>query len=120
VPLKKKNKEALKILLEDHTDDILEIVLENLSWPTLINTQTIYKRQSDDTDGKDQHITVAFGPDGDAWVRVESKGEGSSGLPIHHRFRTALGGGNSHKVRNAFLILALAIKLDSEDRPDRQ
>jgi len=33
------------------------------------------------------------------------------------RFRNTFGGGNSERVRIALMILALAIKLDNEERP---
>ena len=50
-------------------------------------------------------VSVVFSPDGDAWVTTDPRG---------CRFRTYAGGGTSLRVRNALLMLAMAIKLDNE------
>ena len=72
-----------------------------------------YIRLHDDHDGTHKgKIIISIGRDGDVWVRVEPSHDLSS-----LRFRTSSGGGNSQRVRNALLILALAIKLDNEEHP---
>jgi hypothetical protein len=69
-----------------------------------------YSRLHDDHDGEfTGKISVVFSPDSDAWVYIDKR----DGL----RFRTYSGGGASLRVRNALIILALAIKLDNEEHP---
>lgn len=72
-----------------------------------------YTRRQDDTDGKrdtEQDLSIAMGPDGDAWVDV--------GL-IPLRFRCGSGGGMSRRTRSALLVLAEAIRRDNAERPQR-
>jgi hypothetical protein len=91
----------------------LRNVLDNLPWPEGLDTQKLYARFRDDHDGTFQgRLLVQIGPDGDAYIGTD----GRPGEMI--RFRTLLGGGNSTRVRNALVLLALAIKLDSDERPD--
>ena len=67
----------------------------------------------DDHDGtKKGAVNVTFSEDGDAWVSILGKDNGES-----LRFRTFFGGGQSPRVRNALMILALAIKLDNDPDP---
>jgi hypothetical protein len=56
---------------------------------------------------------VYFDKSGDAWVETTKKYNKAL------RFRDFLGGGQSQRVRNALMILALAIELDNEDHPQR-
>lgn len=88
-------------------------VLDNPLWISELEVNTTYIRTHDDTDGTDKgKIFVRFSQDWDAWFDSE---------PSHHhgslRFRTVPGGGQSPRVRNALMILALAIKLDNEEYP---
>ena len=70
-----------------------------------------YERLHDDDDGTGQgSIRVFFGKDSDIRVEITPT---HNGRPL--RFRTFFGGGKSLRVRNALMILALAIKLDNEE-----
>ena len=87
-------------------------LLEDNYWLTTLNTRVSYFRTQDDCDGNmKEGISVAFSPDGDAWVETTQRAMGMC------RFRMAVGGGQSLRVRNALLILAEAIRLDNEERP---
>jgi hypothetical protein len=85
-------------------------------WIQGLAPDTRYARLHDDHDGKfDGWLSVTIGDDGDAWV--DAFEPMSSGL----RFRMpVIGGGASPRVRNALLILAEAIRLDNELRPQRR
>jgi hypothetical protein len=85
-------------------------VLEHPFWiPELVNNE-VYSRLHDDHDGEfTGRVSVVFSPDSDAWIFIDK----IDGL----RFRTYSGGGASLRVRNALIILALAIKLDNEEHP---
>lgn len=89
-------------------------VLENPFWIDELNTMMEYSRLHDDDGGTGLgRIGVMFSQDADAFVNFE---------PPHNRgclrFRTQFtGGGRSPRVRNALMILALAIKLDNEKHP---
>jgi len=86
-------------------------LLETPFWPDGIDTRTRYFRTHDDCDGEmHKGISVLFSEDGDSWVRT---------CPDGCRFRTYGGGGMSLRVRNAMLLLALAIKMDNEERPQQ-
>ena len=89
-------------------------VLDNPLWPSGLHADEVYSRIHDDHDGTRQGIlSVYFEPHtGDAFVQID----------IHHglalRFRTEIGGTQSPRVHNALRILAKAIQLDNEARPD--
>lgn len=86
-----------------------EILEDNFFLPSIEEREN-YFRVHDDNDGdQSQGLEVMFGPDGDAYVSATTPPMTSC------RFRVPMiGGGKSHRVRNALLILALAIKLDNE------
>lgn len=87
-------------------------VLEYPFWISDLKAGEVYERIHDDHDGtKEGRLIVQFTFDGDAWVTTD-KHRGST-----MRFRTFGGGGQSQRVRNALMILALAIKLDNEEHP---
>ena len=89
-------------------------VLENLPWPMELTTDVIYERLHDDDDGSRKgRLRVQFNAVGDAYVSTDKH----RGSPL--RFRTELGGGNSPLVRNALVLLALAIQMDGRKRPDQ-
>jgi hypothetical protein len=89
-------------------------VLENPFWITTLKTEETYSRFYDDHDGEfDGELLVYFDKSGDAWVETTKKYNKAL------RFRDFLGGGQSQRVRNALMILALAIELDNEDHPQR-
>lgn len=85
-------------------------VLEYSFWIDDLYTQTRYERIHDDHDGTyEGRLTVCIGRDSDVWIETDTLS------PM--RFRTYHGGGKSFRVRNALMILALAIKLDNEEFP---
>ena len=86
-------------------------VLETPFWPDDVETKVSYHRTHDDCDGNySEGIAVAFTQDGDAWVQTIKKSMGMCRYREPH-----FGGGLSPRVRNALLLLALAIKLDNGD-----
>lgn len=91
--------------------DVQRVLNNPLGIPDL-KVREVYSRIHDDHDGTyEGNIRVMFGPDGDGWVETYHPHNGSL------RFRNFFGGGQSLRVLNALLILAYAIKLDNEDRP---
>jgi hypothetical protein len=88
-------------------------LLETPFWPEELKTREPYFRTQDDCDGDlTEGIVVTVGPDGDVWVNVHCRATQTC------RFRMPfVGGGMSPRVRNALLILAVAIKLDNEEHP---
>ncbi len=94
--------------------DVLR-VLNNFFWIPELSAEEAYTRIHDDCDGElDGIIEVAFSDQvGDIGVRTSKSDRG------YLRFRDGFGGGMSLRVRNALMILALAIKLDNEERPQQ-
>ncbi len=91
----------------------LRRILENPFWIDSLETNTTYSRLHDDRDGtKTGSINVIFSEDGDTWIKIEHEIPGGS-----LRFRNDFGGGESLRVRNALIMLALAIDLDNQERP---
>jgi hypothetical protein len=64
-------------------------------------------------DSRDAFLVVGFSCDGDAWIQTASEHIGML------RFRTSTGGGRSLRVRDALMILAMAIAADNEEYPQR-
>ncbi|MDP2934348.1 MAG: hypothetical protein Q8N59_01070 [bacterium] len=86
-------------------------VLENPFWISGLETDKYYERLHDDHDGTYQgNIRVAIAQDGDIYVETDGKSLLRFRMPFS-------GGGMSPRVRNALLILAYAIKLDNEKKP---
>ena len=86
-------------------------VLEEPFWITELKTDIWYIRLHDDHDGtKKGKVAVMILENGDCVISNDSQRESL-------RFRTMGGGGNSLRVRNALMILALAIKLDNDQKP---
>ena len=91
-------------------------VLETPFWIPELNVNGVYQRLHDDIDGIfEGRIIIQFSRDGDVWV--------STDIPPNKslRFRMAgylTGGGRSPRTRNALMLLALAMKLDNEEKPD--
>lgn len=83
-------------------------------WLPTLKSEVSYERTHDDDDGsKKGRLSVMFGPDGDAYLMTDTRpGEAL-------RFRTFFGGGRSLRVRDALMILAEAIRLDNEERPEQ-
>ena len=101
-----------RLVTRDNVEQIVEELLDLPFWPTGIKSMTRYKVQTDDTDGDPTvgWLTVVIGPDGDAHVSATAR----DGIPDEIRFRTFAGGGSHLRVRNACLILAVAMKKDME------
>jgi hypothetical protein len=87
-------------------------ILNNPFWIPEIKQNEIYTRLHDDHDGTFLgSLIVLFNSLGDAFIGIDL-------LPFQSlRYRTSSGGGKSLRVRNALIILALAIKLDNEENP---
>ena len=99
-----------------HLDPVRAVgrILEPDYWLQTLATRVGYTRRHDDTDGKRDHeqdLTVCIGPDGDCWLTA------GGGQPL--RFRTYAGGGQSLRTRQALMVLAEAIRLDNEERPQQ-
>ncbi|MCL4366698.1 hypothetical protein M1563_00820 [Patescibacteria group bacterium] len=88
-------------------------ILETPFWPQELETDTTYSRLHDDHDGSSvgQLSVLIDSVAGDVWVNTITEMPGDL-----LRFRSSFGGGNSPRVRNALLVLAMAIKLDNEKR----
>ena len=97
----------------DKLQQTIRSVLEQPFWLPDLKPGEHYFRTHDDCEGELQNgIKVIFSEDGDAWVETTSEPFTTC------RYRMPIiGGGRSPRVRNALLILALAIKLDNEDDP---
>ena len=84
--------------------------VEEPYWLEMLKTETAYRRQHDDHDGEPKGgLMVMFDQMGDAYISTDNH--------PWLRFRTHGGGGQSLRTRNALMILAEAIRLDNEDRP---
>lgn len=96
----------------DNHEQIIKELLDHSFWPAGIETMVPYRVQTDDTDGQPGYgwLSIVFSPDGDAHVSATA----TDGLPDEVRFRTYFGGGGHLRVRNACLILAMAMKMDME------
>lgn len=95
-------------------EDRIKTLLEEPFWPETLKAGESYFRTHDDCDGDlGQGISVSVDPQGDVWVNTTTRRS-------YCRFRTFFGGGMSLRVRNALLILAEAIRLDNEERPQRR
>lgn len=90
----------------------LRQMLESYFWPPALRPNVRYQRLHDDHDGTQEGwLSITIGEDGDAWV-------GADGMEL--RFRMPMtGGGASPRTRTALVILAEAIRLDNEQRPQR-
>ena len=91
---------------EQRRNRAIRKLLDNLPWPEGLEAKT-YSRLHDDHDGEETgRLVVSISHDGDTWVTTT---RGSL------RFRTATGGGCSVRVRNALVLLALAIQIENEE-----
>lgn len=96
----------------------IHTLLETPFWPQTIQSGKLYLRYEDDS--PEGSLSVSFDVDGDGYIRVYQNID-----PTEHnwslRFRILMsGGGESPRVRNALLILAEAIRLDNEERPQNR
>lgn len=87
--------------------------LEQGVWFPEVARDASFSRTHDDSEGdQTQTLDVGIGPDGDVWVKTQTKG------PFETlRFRTSGGGGLSRHTYYALIILARAIALDNEKKP---
>jgi hypothetical protein len=89
-------------------------VLENQFWIPELGAEVIYSRIEDDCDGDfTKKLAVEFNCVGDVLINT-----GDRCPPLRFRMPGMLGGGRSPRTRNALMILALAMKLDNEEKPD--
>lgn len=92
--------------------NIRKMLKDGIPWPPELSSRESYSRLQDDHDGTEEGIvTVTFSPDGDAWLWTD--------IQKSLRFRTSAGGGRSIMVRNALVLLALAIKLENDEQERR-
>lgn len=98
--------------MREITPKLLKEILETPFWPATLQVETSYSRTHDDHDGNwDGVISVQVDQMGDVWFSAHGRRHAM-------RFRTYGGGGVSLRTRNALLILAEAIRLDNEERPE--
>lgn len=90
-------------------------LLNSYFWLDTLDTMEMYQRYQDDH--PEEHISVSFGSDSDAHLSIFSVTK--QAWPSV-RFRVMQGGGQSRRVRNALIILAEAIRLDNEERPQHR
>lgn len=81
-----------------------------------VDTMTRYDIRCDDGDGL---LSVVLSLDGDMHAAIDeapNRRELYHYGPVSFRARTFIGGGRNERVRQALLLLALAIKADSESK----
>jgi len=97
----------------------IDKVLDSLYWHDAwldVPPNSGQKRFEDDS--VDGNLTVIFSIDGDAWIETFTP---RNQLRRSLRFREpSTGGGQSSRVRKALMILAMAIKADNEENPQRK
>ena len=88
-------------------------ILENPFWIPGLSSNDVYQRLHDDHDGTlEGKIIIQIDQTGDVFFQTDTE----KWQPM--RFRTIIGGGRSLRTRNALILLAFAMKLDNEERPD--
>lgn len=96
--------------------EILETLNKEHSFPEGLKARTGYNRFEDDS--REGYISVIIGEDGDVHLY------GTPDFDEHnmtYRFRTHYGGGcDSPLVRNALLLLAMAIEEENRVRPQHR
>lgn len=113
------DRKKLEWLVSENYDELAVLMLESPKWLRALVSGKNYARFSDDL--RRGTIGVEFTGDGDGWVDVISEVDPEEeSFSFTHRFRTFFGGGESLRVRQALLLLALAIKLDNEERPQHR
>ncbi len=98
----------MKLVNDMNEDKAIETVLSMMYWPKELKTNSEYFRTQDDCDGDlSNGLSVTIDIMGDVWVTTTKNS---------CRFRmTAGGGGLSPAVRNALLVLAMAIEKDNKE-----
>lgn len=96
-------------------DKALHSLLEGDYWLNTLGLDEFHVRRQDDCDGEgglEHQLQVYLSADLDIHLPIPGQ--------MHSlRFRDAMGGGSSPRVRNALIVLAEAIRRDNEDRPQR-
>lgn len=95
-----------------HIDELLGAFDWQKAWGE-IPTMSHQYRYGDDT--RLGGISVVFSRDGDAWVGIDPDPDENMTHTLRFREPTT-GGGESPRVRQALMILAMAIKADNEDQ----
>jgi len=96
----------------------IDEILNSLDWQKAWKEVATSRPQSRIEDDSNNKLVVVFSCDGDAWIQIEPE---TNTMKRCCRFReTSTGGGESKRVRQALMILALAIKADNKDRPQRR
>ena len=106
-------------LTEEQLDRIAERLPEILGHSMFVEVESgkQYRRRHDDDDGSGQgELVLIIGPDGDVWITTDQH----QGPTMRFRIAPPIGGGQSKRTYNALRILALAIKLDNEERRQYQ
>jgi hypothetical protein len=111
----RKRQKIIKHLCDKHPDEVIRALLEAAFWPKDLAADVLYERYEDDS--RLGRLGVAFSRDGDAHAIPEPDPKEQR---LVFRFRTYGGGGQSMRVRTALTILAVAIKLDNEERPQER
>lgn len=90
----------------------IKSVLETPYWIPSLDVDTSYTRVHDDHDGTfEGKLIVSIDRQGDIWFTTDRSHFAML------RFRTWGGGGASPRTRNALMLLAEAIRLDNEEKP---
>ena len=110
----KKAEKEIQRLVTLYPDEILQVLLDHPFWPRDLEACISYNRRNDENYSL---LNVTFGSDGDGWIEVLQTPDPDEPGNTIQRFRNYFGGGESPRVHNALLMLALAIKLDNEERP---
>lgn len=109
----------IRKLVGIHPDLVMEALLECPFWPQGLDSKMAYQRFGDDDNS---FLRVVFSSDGDVWPYVfhlEMEGDRVH-MSSSPRYRTYFGGGSSLRTRTAICILAKAIAMDNQHRPQRR
>lgn len=122
---KKKIERTIRSFLSKHENQevVIKAVLENIHWPSSINTDTEYFIREDDCDGERKGISISFLCDGDGIIDMKETFHIKSvsdyrtiiSAPHVYRFRNMSGGGRKLLVHAALLVLAAAVAMDPDE-----
>jgi hypothetical protein len=94
-------------VMNPQVKEAIDTIFNKHFWPDGLSAKDFCYIPTDDNDGDhSKGLQVVFSEDGDAWIITTPEG---------CRFRTGIGGGRNMRVRNALLLLALAIKADAAE-----
>ena len=90
--------------------NLVKRLLENPLWLDGLDINTTYTRKDDDNpEDIESELQISINSNGDISISVYGK---------CLRFNNSSGGGRSLRTHAALAMLALAMKLDEEERPD--